>query len=125
MPGSLPFGNLAPTEAVPPATDDVWSRIEASRQIVVGTSADYAPFEYYDASFGLVGFGVALIRVIDDCLGPEVILKDIAFDGLEEAVLLGHVDAAIAAITITSERTELVDFSDICIATEDAILAKE
>jgi polar amino acid transport system substrate-binding protein len=115
----------AATESVPPAEDQVWSRIEASRQIVVGTSADYPPFEYYDASFGLVGFDVALIREIGDRLGLEVVVKDMAFDGLEEAVLLGQVDVAIAAIAMTPERAELVDFSNVYFLTEDAILAKD
>ena len=114
----------APTEAASPSEDQVWPRIEASRQIVVGTSADYAPFEYYDASFGLVGFDIALIREIGNRLGLEVVLKDMAFDGLEEAIQLGQIDAAIAAIAATPQRADLVDFSNIYYVTEDAVVTK-
>jgi polar amino acid transport system substrate-binding protein len=114
----------APTEAMPPSDDQVWSRIEASRQIVVGTSADYPPFEYYDDNFRVDGFDIALMREIGQRLGLEVVIKDMAFDGLEEAVHLEQVDAAIAALSITPERAQYVGFSDIYYVTQDAILAR-
>ncbi|HOS80934.1 MAG TPA: hypothetical protein PLQ85_12500, partial [Anaerolineae bacterium] len=36
--------NPTPTEEAP--IDDDWSRIQAAGKIVVGTSADYPPFEF-------------------------------------------------------------------------------
>ena len=79
--------------------------------MVVGTSADYPPFEYYDETFQLSGFDVALMREIASHLGPAVDFKDYAFEGLLSAVQLGEIDAAIAAITVTEARAEVVDFS--------------
>jgi polar amino acid transport system substrate-binding protein len=86
--------------------------VESSGTLTVGTSADYPPFEYYDESFQLTGFDVALMNGIAANLGLRAEFKDYAFDGLLSAVQLGEVDAAIAAITVTDERQAIVDFSD-------------
>ena len=65
----------------------------------VGTSADYEPFEYYNSRFQLDGFDIGLIREIGKQLGVKVEIKDYAFDGLYNALQLGDIDAAIAAIS--------------------------
>ena len=49
---------------------------------MVGTAADYPPFESYDENFRIAGFDVALMRALGDELGVEVEFKDFAFDGL-------------------------------------------
>jgi polar amino acid transport system substrate-binding protein len=108
-PASSPTPSPVDT-AVPIAA--VCERVAASGKIVVGTSADYPPFEYYDETFALTGFDVALMNGIAADLGLQAEFKDYAFDGLLSAVQLGEVDAAIAAITVTDERQALVDFSD-------------
>src|SRR5512139_1453364 len=38
----VPTGTVAP----PPVTDATWERVQTSLKLVVGTSADYPPFEY-------------------------------------------------------------------------------
>jgi polar amino acid transport system substrate-binding protein len=101
-----------------------WSRIKAAGKVVVGTSADYPPFAYYGENFQIDGFDAALIREVGKKLGVEVELRDFAFDGLPAALQVGQVDAAIAAISITPERQETVDFTNVYYAGEDAILAR-
>ena len=39
------------TPAVTPAADDSLARVQSSGKIVIGTSADYPPFEYYVSNF--------------------------------------------------------------------------
>ena len=46
-------------------------------------------------------------------LGLEVQFKDYAFDGLLDAVQLGAVDGAIAAMSVTPDRQQVVDFSNL------------
>jgi polar amino acid transport system substrate-binding protein len=94
-------------------SDPVWDRIESSGRIVIGTSADYAPFEYYDEAFEITGFDAAIATELGVRLGLEVELVDIAFDGLFSALEIGQIDAAIAAITVTPERDAYVDFTDL------------
>jgi polar amino acid transport system substrate-binding protein len=122
--GIAPTGTIAasPVEPTPPLTDPIWSGIEATGRMIVGTSADYPPFEYYTDNFVLDGFDIALIREIGERLGVEIVIKDMAFDGLGEALQVGQIDAAIAALSITPQRSQRADFSNIYFVTEDAVL---
>lgn len=85
--------------------------IKSAGKIVVGTSADYAPFEYKDEQDNFVGFDMDLIREIGKRMGVEVEIQDMAFDSLVAAVEQGKVDVVIASMTPTEERLEKVDFS--------------
>jgi polar amino acid transport system substrate-binding protein len=113
---------LTPTPAG--AADDSWERIQAAGRIVVGTSADYPPFEYMTTDDQVDGFDVALMNAISRNLGISVEWHQIAFDGLVDAVRAGQIDAAIAGISTTDERQALVDFSNIYHSGEDAFLAQ-
>jgi len=124
----------APTEVTEVATEvpaaetpatDPWARVQETGKLVVGTSADYPPFESYDETFQIVGFDPALINAIGQLLGVEVELHDIAFDGLGSALMVGQIDVAIAAISITPERSDQVDFSPIYFVSQDGVLAAE
>jgi polar amino acid transport system substrate-binding protein len=94
-----------------PATD--WERVQAAGKIVFGTAADYSPFEFYNSNFELDGFDIALARAIGEELGVEVEFNDFAFDGVLNAVRLGNVDAAIGAISVTPDRQQVVDFTNL------------
>lgn len=102
-----------PTPTAAPEAADVWQTVQQRGKIVVGTSADYPPFAFYNEKFQIDGFDVALMQAIGERLGVEVEFNDFAFDGLGHALVLGQIDVAIAAISVTPERQELVDFSDI------------
>lgn len=106
-------------------TDEAWNRIQSAGKLVVGTSADYPPFAFYTSDFVLDGYDIALINAIGDDLGLQVEIKDMAFDGLDEALALGQIDVAIAALSVTPEREGLVDFTHVYYVGEDAVLAAE
>jgi ABC-type amino acid transport substrate-binding protein/heat shock protein HslJ len=111
-----------PTPTTAPAVTDVWANVQQAGKIVVGTSADYPPFAFYNDKFQIDGFDVALMNAIGERLGVQVEFNDFAFDGLGHALQLGQIDAAIAAISVTPERQELVDFSSIYYVGADALL---
>jgi polar amino acid transport system substrate-binding protein len=93
--------------------------------MVAGTSADYPPFEYVAAeTFQLDGFDIAIMREIGRRLGVEVEFRDMAFDGLKDALQLNQIDVAIAALSVTPERMAVVDFTNVYYVGADAILAK-
>ena len=108
----------------PASSDSGWSWIRAANRIVFGTSADYPPFAYYDDNFRLDGLDVALARKLAGKLGVPAEIKDIAFEGLSGALEVGQIDAAIAAIAITPERQQTMDFSDVYFISEDAVLSR-
>lgn len=120
--GTEPTATPAPTPTAAPETTDVWQNVQQAGKIVVGTSADYPPFAFYDDRFQLDGFDIALMRAIGEKLGVQVEFKDHAFDGLGSALVLGQINAAIAAISVTPERQEQVDFSNVYYVGADALL---
>ena len=56
---------IVPTKALPnqPA-DDSWEKVKQAGKLLVGTSADYAPFESYNDKYQIDGFDIAVINEI-------------------------------------------------------------
>ena len=95
--------------------------------LVVGTSADFPPFEYKNASNGqITGFDIALIKLIAKKMGyDKVEIKDMDFDSLIPALQAGKVDVVIAGMTITPEREKVVDFSIPYWEADQAVLVRK
>ena len=111
----------------PPATptgDPSWTNVRTKGRLVVGTSLDYPPFAYRNQQFQPDGFDMAVISDIAGRLGVGTEIKDMAFDSLGDAINLGQIDVAIAAISVTPEREELVDFSNVYWIGEEGFLAR-
>lgn len=84
-------------------------------QLVFGTSADYAPFEFHVLDGGedkIVGFDVSLAQKIAEDMGVELLIKDINFDTLMGELDAGTVDMVLACIAPNEERLKVSDFSD-------------
>ncbi|MBP6016492.1 MAG: transporter substrate-binding domain-containing protein [Candidatus Promineofilum sp.] len=120
-----PAGDATDTAAGAPVApaEDVWKTVRQRGRLIVGTSADYPPFAFYTEDFELDGYDIALARLLGGRLGVDVEFKDMAFDGLGGALRVGQIDAAIAAISVTDQRREQVDFSNIYYVGEGAALA--
>lgn len=103
---------------------DALTAVRERGRLIVGTSADYPPFAFYNDAFELDGYDIALARLIGEQLGVDVEFKDMAFDGLGGALQVGQIDAALAAISITDARRELIDFSTLYFISEGAALAQ-
>ncbi|MCD6356274.1 MAG: amino acid ABC transporter substrate-binding protein [Anaerolineaceae bacterium] len=117
------FGILVLALAACKATPE--NRLAAIKQagkIVVGTSADYEPWEYKDENDAFVGADMDIMREVAKRMGVEVEFQDLGFDALVTAVQEGKVDAAIAAMASTDERKEKVDFSIVYYAGDNVIL---
>ncbi len=91
--------------------------------LVVGTSADYPPFETFSSDFTLDGFDIALMKEIGLRMGVPVLFRNIAFDGLGSALQIGQINAAISAISVTPERQEQFGFSNVYYVGTEGILA--
>ncbi len=79
----------------------------------VVTDPSFVPFEMMDQETGeMVGFDMDIISELSERAGFEYELETMDFNGIIPAVQTGNVDIAIAGITITEEREEIVDFSD-------------
>ncbi|MBE6345375.1 MAG: transporter substrate-binding domain-containing protein, partial [Spirochaetaceae bacterium] len=94
----------------------VMEKIKADGKIILGTSADYPPYEFHsmvDGKDTIVGFDISIAQEIAKDLGVELEIKDMNFDGLLAALVSGNVDFVISGMTPTEERKQNVDFSDI------------
>ncbi len=96
----------------------------AGDTIVVGTSADYPPYEYTDAKGEFIGFDMDLIRAIGEKIGKKVKIVDMGFDTLIAGLQEKKIDVVIAAMQASAERKEKVDFSTTYHDIKDAILVK-
>jgi len=94
---------------------------ETENKIIVGTSADYPPFEYVEDG-KIVGFDIELITSLLEELGYTVEVQDIGFDSLIPSLVNDKIDVIAAAMTITSDREEQIDFSDPYYNSDQSIL---
>lgn len=99
-----------------------WGAIRAAKKMVVGTSADYPPFEYLDEKGQVAGFDIDLIQKVGGKLGVAIELRDISFDSLLTALEEGKVDAVIAYISPNAKRQEKVDFTQPYYQSQQAVL---
>jgi amino acid ABC transporter substrate-binding protein len=82
-----------------------------AQTLVVGTNAEFPPFEYLGDDGEPEGFDIALIKAIGEKLGMNVEVQNMEFDSLVAAIG-SKIDVAIAGMTIDEERQKTVDFSD-------------
>ncbi|MGB1950557.1 MAG: transporter substrate-binding domain-containing protein [Marinobacter sp.] len=79
----------------------------------VVTDPSFVPFEMMDPETGeMIGFDMEIIAEVAERAGFEYDLNTMDFNGIIPALQTGNVDIAIAGITITEERQQIVDFSD-------------
>jgi polar amino acid transport system substrate-binding protein len=95
-----------------------------TKKIIVGTSADFPPFEYKAQNSTIIGFDIDLITRILTDQGYTVEVQDIGFDSLIPALQTGHIDVIAAAMTINDERKQQVDFSNPYYDANQAVLVK-
>lgn len=85
-------------------------------ELIMGTSADYAPFEfmYPDESGEMVygGIDVFAADYIAQAMGKTLKVENMSFDYLLASLQKGDYDIVMAAMEATDERKNAADFSD-------------
>lgn len=98
------------------ANDGKTDNDTAKTELVLGTSADYAPFEfmYPDDSGEMVygGIDVSVAKYIADEMGLSLAVENMGFDYLLPSLDKGDFDIVLAAMEATPDRLENADFSD-------------
>lgn len=90
-----------------------WDFGSASETIVVYTESGFAPFEFISNN-KVIGVDIAIMSQVAFDMGKKIEIKDVAFDTIPTCVENDSGDAVGAAgMTITDERKETVDFSNI------------
>ena len=82
-------------------------------QIRVASLGDAKPYTFTDENGEFTGFDVELFTDVADRIGiDDVVFTGQDFSGLLAAVANGQFDVGVAAIGITDERKQTVDFSE-------------
>ena len=96
--------------------NDAQNQDEEMTKLVLGTSADYAPFEFMypdengDMQFG--GIDIYVSEYIADYMGLELQVENMSFNNLLTSLGKGQFDMVLADIEATDERKEAADFSE-------------
>lgn len=104
-------GNGATTASKSAETAQPVQTTAAAKKYTFGTDATYPPFEFQkDGKY--TGIDIDLINAIAKEEGFEVELKPMDFKGIIPAITAKQLDGAIAGISITDERKQVVSLSD-------------
>ena len=122
------------SSAASSASSEAAAETKDNGTIKFGTNAEFPPFESVVAE-GVIGefdgIDMAVAKEIGERLGMEVSMENMEFDSLLVSLQNKQVDAVIAAMTVTDERKDAVDFStpyytatQVMIVKEDSDIAK-
>ena len=104
------------TAAATTAANDSLAKIKAAGVIVMGTSPDYPPNEFYvlDANNQkqIVGSDIMLGQAIADKIGVKLEIKPTDFQGVLSNIQAAQVDMAIAGFSYTEGRKSAMQYSD-------------
>ncbi len=91
----------------------------------MSTNAEFPPYEMTTDSGGFAGIDVEVAEAIAKKLGLELVVDDMGFDAALTAVQTGQSDIAMAGITVTDDRLEVMDFSDSYATGVQVVIVKE
>ena len=109
------------TSCNPNLNNGTLEMIVKNKTLVVGTESGYAPYEFLDKNGNLQGLDIEIVKLIGKEIGKEydinvtVKFVDQNFEGLLGALQAGTIDMIAAAYSVTDDRKEAVDFSNIYI----------
>lgn len=107
--------STVPAAAEEKEQDKRYEDIKKRGELVVGLSADYAPYEFHatvDGQDQIVGFDISIAQKIADDMGVDLHIEELGFDALLGALKTGKIDLIISGMSPTPERLQEVDFSD-------------
>jgi polar amino acid transport system substrate-binding protein len=97
--------------------------------LVVCTDVPYPPFEFEDpdAPSGYAGFDIDIMQEVADRLDITLEVVNTGFDPIESGIAMtaDECDIAAAAMTITDDRAENINFTDPYFDADQSLLAKD
>ena len=126
---AMAFSLAACSSAGDAPTPAAFTTVEEGK-LHMSTEAGFPPYEMTadDGGYkgtGFEGIDVEVAGAIAEKLGLELVVDDMGFDAALTAVQTGQSDIAMAGITITEERLEVMDFSDSYATGIQVVIVKE
>jgi len=97
-----------PLAAAADTLDDIKSR----GSLRVGMEPGYMPFELTNQKGEIIGFDVDMAKRLAKKLGVELELVSTAWDGIIPSLMTSKFDVIMSGMTITDERSKVVDFAN-------------
>lgn len=94
-------------------------------KIIVGTNAEFPPFEYVDDNKKVDGFDIALMKEIAKRMDKKIEIQNMEFKSLIGSMESKTINVVAAGMTKTEERQNAVDFSDSYYTSNQAIIVKK
>ncbi|MGL4772632.1 MAG: transporter substrate-binding domain-containing protein [Clostridium sp.] len=107
---------------------DMLDAIKENGKVVVGLSADYAPYEFHamiDGKDTIVGFDIDLAKEIAKDMDVKLEIQELEFESIIAAIPAGKIDLGISGLNPDEKRKKSVDFSDIYYQSSHTILVKK
>lgn len=80
--------------------------------LIMATNAEFPPYESKTEDGEIIGLDVDIMKAVCDELDMELQVDHTAFDSIIASVERGMADVGVAAMTITEDRLEQVDFTE-------------
>lgn len=106
-------------------TDEKTTSQNTKPVLKVGMELAYPPFEMSTKEGVPSGVSVDMAYALGKYLNKEVIIENIAWDGLIPSLKTKKIDIIISSMTITDERKKVIGFSDAYAKSSLAILANK
>lgn len=95
----------------------------ANGELVMATNAAFPPYEYYSNN-SIVGIDAEMARAIADKLNKKLVIEDMEFDAIINAVQGGKADIGVAGMTITEDRLKNIDFTNPYTTSKQVIIVR-
>ncbi len=92
-------------------------------KLVMGTNAEFAPFEYMEGD-AVVGIDAEIMEAVADKLGLTLEIKNMAFDTLDGTLKANQIDVIAAGYTVDPDREENMDFTQTYYTAKQTIIVR-
>ena len=123
----------APAETTPAETaaaGDLSSALIEEGKLIMSTNAQFPPYELVADGEGFNGTGfegidIEIAAALADKLGLELVIDDMEFDSALLAVQNNAADMMLAGLSYSTDRDEVMDFSDSYATGVQVVIVKE
>lgn len=100
------------------------SATDGANELVVATNIDFAPFEYYNGN-KIAGIDIEIAQLIANEMGKTLVVEHMDFDAVVTSVQnIDKYDIGMAALTISADRAEMVNFTKPYFDTTQVVVVK-
>jgi len=109
---SMRISNLLAAASLAALSLFAGSAMADGEKLVIGTDSTYPPFEFVDASGEIKGFDIDIAKALCAEMKAECSFVSNDWDGIIPALQAKKFDMIVSSMSITPERSKLVDFTN-------------